>query len=63
MAGNEDNVWGRPKLPAVCELPLEVQSVDVRKLHIQNETRRYVWFRMCEVLRSGIKRDHVQSEG
>ena len=41
----------------------QVQAVDVRKVYVQNETRRYVWFRICEVLRSGTKRDHVQVEG
>ena len=48
---------------SLSRLAEQVEAVDVRKLDVQNETRRYVWFRICEVLRSGTKRDHMQIEG
>ena len=44
-------------------LALEVQSVDVRKLHIQNQAGRHVGLRIREVLGGGTERDHVQVEG
>ena len=46
----------------VPSLALQVESIGVRKFHVQNETTRYVRFRICEVLSSRTKRDHLQVE-
>ena len=43
-------------------LALQVESIGVRKFHVQNEASRYVWFRICDVLSSRTERDHVQVE-
>ena len=44
-------------------LALEIQSVDVRKFHIQNQASRHVGLRVCDVLSRRTERDHVQIEG
>src|SRR5687768_15724265 len=46
VSRDEDNRRER----VLSRLAEQIEAVDVRKLHIQNETRRYVWVRMCEVL-------------
>ena len=46
----------------LCDLALELQSVDVRKFHIQNQAGRHVGLRIRDVLRSGAERDHVHIE-
>ena len=58
VSRDEHNVGVRPLL----RLVEQVQAIDVRKVYVQNETRRYVWFRIRKVLRSGPKRDHMQIE-
>ena len=57
MSRDEDDLGVR-----VPGLALQVESIGVRKFHVQNEASRYVRFRICEVLSSGTKRDHVQVE-
>jgi hypothetical protein len=44
-------------------LTLEIQSIDVRKFHIQNQASWNVWLRIRDVLSSGTERDHLQIEG
>ena len=51
------------RVRSLTGLALQVQSVDVRKFHVQNEAGRHVGLRICEVLSSGTERDHVQIEG
>ena len=57
MSRDEDDLRVR-----LSGLALQVESVGVRKFHVQNEAGRYVWFRICEVLSGRTKRDHVQVE-
>src|SRR6187399_2049589 len=45
------------------ELVEQVETVDVREFHIQEEASRYIWFRICVVLRRGAKRNDVQVIG
>lgn len=44
-------------------LALEIQSVDVRKFHIQNQAGRHVGLRVCDVLSRRTERDRPQIEG
>ena len=57
MSRDEDDLRVR-----LSGLALQVESVGVRKFHVQNEASRYVWFRICDVLSGRTKRDHVQVE-
>src|SRR4051812_6865486 len=41
---------------------LELQSVDVRKFHVQDQASRDVRLRIRQVLRSGAERDRVHVE-
>jgi len=45
------------------DLTLQVQSVDVRKLDIENQTSLYVWLRVRDVLGSCTKRNRAQIKG
>lgn len=43
-------------------LALQVESIDVRKFHVQNETSWHLRLRIGEVLSSGAERHHVEIE-
>ena len=58
MSRDEHFLGVRPLLRLVAQ----VQAIDVRKVYVHNETRRYIRFRIRKVLRSGPKRDHMQVE-
>jgi hypothetical protein len=57
VSRDEDDVGVR-----VSGLALQVESIGVRKFHVQNEASRHVRFRIGEVLSSRTKRDHLQVE-
>jgi len=44
------------------DLTLEIQSVDIRKFHIQNQASRDIGLRIGHVLRSGAERDRLHIE-
>jgi hypothetical protein len=48
---------------ALHDLGLKVQSVDVGKLNIQDQTGRYIRFRIRDVLGSRTERHHTQIAG
>ena len=58
MSGDEHDV----RVIALRDLALEVQSVDVRKLHVQNQASRDVGLRIRHVLGRGAERDRVHVE-
>ncbi len=55
MSRDEDDLW----LISLSRLPLKLKSVYVGKFHIQNQASRHVGLRICDVLSSGTKCDHV----
>lgn len=55
MSRNEHDL----RVRSLTGLALQVESVDVRKFHVQNEAGRYVGLWICEVLSSGTERNHA----